>query len=462
MISCLWLTAALIFSAWAYGTTLPWTWRIAQALVIAAVATHLVSLCRRDGPAGACRTVWQWRWGLPLIALSIFIAIQSLNASHVCTGAVDAPDLTPRPHLPWLPRSVSAPCSLGSLDRLLTYAAVLAATTAAWSTRRRFWVVSGLLASGGTMACLAILQRMRSPAPPHLMTGMFVNENNYAEFANLLLPLALCLGRGTQLRAQARLERSHPGYLLYLCAGVLLVSIALSGSRAGVAVAILVLATWGAMEAWSGPQAGSRGRRLALLALPVGVALGLLLLAGTQGISVDLRSSRGLSVGLAARWDATQAVLRSFAERWAGGTGAGTFACAFPYYKPDSLAKWFFRYAHNDWLQYLSELGAVGFALLSALGLGAAWPLLRRQMKGQARRPQDGAGCRARAAQGAPPDSRTLRRYERRAYTLGLCAVGLHGAIDFPMHIPAIALLATALVGLGAMASTRPPGDAGG
>jgi O-antigen ligase len=86
-----------------------------------------------------------------------------------------------------------------------------------------------------------------------------------------------------------------------------------------------------------------------------------------------------------------------------------------------------YRYAHNEYVQVLAELGAVGGLLLAVMLLA----IIRRLY--QARRENEVIGAGALAA---------------------TTALAIHAAFDFVWHIPGISLLAAALVGL---ASPRLP-----
>jgi hypothetical protein len=80
-----------------------------------------------------------------------------------------------------------------------------------------------------------------------------------------------------------------------------------------------------------------------------------------------------------------------------------------------------YRYAHNEYLQVLAELGIVGGVLLATLLATLLWRLYQRRRTGGA----VSAGALAAAA-----------------------ALAFHAGFDFVWHIPAIPLLAAALVGL--------------
>ena len=89
---------------------------------------------------------------------------------------------------------------------------------------------------------------------------------------------------------------------------------------------------------------------------------------------------------------------------WASGTGSSVY-----------------RYAHNEYLQVLAELGIVGGLLLATLLASVLRRLWQRRRTGGA----VSAGALA-----------------------AISALTLHAGFDFVWHIPAIPLLAAALVGL--------------
>ena len=132
-----------------------------------------------------------------------------------------------------------------------------------------------------------------------------------------------------------------------------------------------------------------------------------------------------------------------FVDRWAVGTGAGTFACAFPYYQPPAIGSLYFRYAHNDWIEYLAELGVLGAGLLAWLVAAVVWPLPTAEVDGD-RQAKEGAEGGRRRRRGRS----TWRHYERRGIALALAGMAMHALTDFPLQIPPILLTAAALAGL--------------
>lgn len=160
------------------------------------------------------------------------------------------------------------------------------------------------------------------------------------------------------------------------------------------------------------------------LSLPRVALIGLLVLAAIVGMGI-LRSAISTVVQARATVDdpdraaSFQAALHLFADQPI--TGAGP---SLPTLTQESATgAVVFRYAHNEYLQVLAELGAVGGLLLAVL---LVMVLLRLHR--------------------APPPQAAVRAGALAAVT----ALAVQAGFDFIWHIPAIPLVAAALVGVGA------------
>lgn len=439
MIAVLLTCVTLVFSAWAFGAVEEWAVLTVQCLTLLAAVLALPEI-RRQTPMhrSVWREVWDWRWGLPLILLSAFLLLQALNPSHTYSSSDYG--LSPRDHIPFLPSSVAGDVTLGALLRFLTYATVAWTVTHACRTRERRHFLLGVVTLGGfAMSVLAILREMETKWNPEL-TGMFVNENNYAEYANMLIPVALSLGRAAHLQASARMQRSHPTYLYYFAAAMLATSVFTSGSRAGAIICVASVTAWLCMEIVLGLRFSYKATWVSAfsLLLPIFLGAALLLIFGAETYKTDTVDLNSIAHGLGGRIPILRATFRMFQDRWVYGIGGGTFYCAFPYYQPADTTHYFFRYAHNDWLQFLSELGIVGTTFALALIVGLIWRLV--------------TGPRQRSSQ-IKETSRSGRRRsvetcEERGVIIAIAGLLVHACVDFPFYIPAIPLLASAYLGI--------------
>lgn len=115
------------------------------------------------------------------------------------------------------------------------------------------------------------------------------------------------------------------------------------------------------------------------------------------------------------------------------GTGAGTFYSSFPSYRDSDIGV-FYYHAHNDYIEFSSTLGLLGFlplvsSVLFAM-LVAAQTLFRRR------------------------DS--LAKGAAFACIMGITSLLIHSAVDFNLHIPANALLFILLMALAYVSSLIP------
>jgi O-antigen ligase len=108
------------------------------------------------------------------------------------------------------------------------------------------------------------------------------------------------------------------------------------------------------------------------------------------------------------------------------GSGPGSFHVAFPRYRPATVVD-FYEYTHNDYVQFASESGVVGFVLgggFVALALGAAlWAQWKRRDP--------------------------LMRGMSFACIMGVASILIHSWVDFNLQIPANATLFMVLLALG-------------
>ncbi|MBD3415360.1 MAG: hypothetical protein GF421_13145, partial [Candidatus Aminicenantes bacterium] len=107
------------------------------------------------------------------------------------------------------------------------------------------------------------------------------------------------------------------------------------------------------------------------------------------------------------------------------GTGLGTFALVYPAYEDIGLYG-FLRHAHNDYLEYFSELGLIGFGLLAgALLFMVICSFLRFRKERNPWVKGLSMGC-----------------------FVALAVIAVHSFSDFNLHIPANMILFTVIVSL--------------
>ena len=425
------LAGVLVAAGWSYGAV---DTSARHAIEMAALATLGVALAiRAAGADGLGRGAWNWKWGAPFLGLFVLAGLQALNPSHAVVPLTG--ELAARPHYPLLPATVSRSATLETMARLLAFAAVFwAARYGLPSRRHQRLMLTATVAGGFAMAMLVVIQRVTPQSfPVFPLTGRFVNENNYAEYANLLLPVALGLGRRCTLSAERCGLPGSPAPLYYLMAAGLFLSVWLTDSRAGMFLAVVLAAAFAVSEGWGRRREFLGGHRLRVWLAGAAMALSVLVAAWMLRPTVlSAPSGDSLAPQIGFRSGLLRGTLAMARERWAFGIGAGAFGDAFPYFQPAAV-QGTVRYAHNDWAQFLAETGAVGFLLLGGMIVG---------MAGGGRRSRRGAARQAagNGDGGCGPVARGL--------VLGLMGVAAHALLDFPLQIPAILLMVAAWLGL--------------
>jgi hypothetical protein len=331
-------------------------------------------------------------------------------------------------------------------------------------------VLTGLVGCGVLIALLGWLG-----VALHLMRWTWQGQDLWRASSTLTYPNATAVVLAMlALMVLALLTESPRSTSLVLGATVLLTGLAATLSRAGLLallVGVLVLAvTRGPVAVTRAARAPVLGAAVAALGLvptmtaadprpaPAAIALaaglavgaggatlrwnpavvgGLVLLAaivGVQGRSaLTAITGARLTADDPERAASFSAALRVFGEHRL--IGAGPSLPSLTWASRDGTR--IYRYAHNEYLQVLAELGIVGGLLLAALLAGVLRRLGRR--------------CRSGGAVNA-------------GALAAITALAVHAGFDFVWHIPAIPLLAAALVGLASpekhpAGNTQPTGE---
>ncbi len=349
-------------------------------------------------------------------------------------GAVSAAWITPVPWLGWREW-------LGWAQMAAVFWVVLQGVR---TERARAVLFAGAAALGVVAVGMAAYQQLGDPgwlmmgrrqAPQFLgrSSGPFGIPNSLAAFMNLLLPamvaMVFCRGAGARQRVVC-------GYL----AVVFACGLVLTMSRGGWLSLGVALAAW-PLLALRG--AARRWRWSIGVVLVLAGALGALYLNAPRARErIDQLLRNKGEVTRAVMWRAGWKLAQ---ERPLLGTGAGSYDVLFERYRPPGFRddpQW----AHNDWLNTLSDYGAVGFLL----SFGMAGLLV----SAMGRRPfQEAAAAQGRAGGGG------MEPALRSGLAVGLLAFALQMLVDFNLKIPALAQAAAIAAALVAAPSgARPPG----
>jgi O-antigen ligase len=306
-------------------------------------------------------------------------------------------------------------------------------------------LLAALVASGAFQALYGLFELTRSEPrllfyrkvfSPGSVTGTFVNRNHFSGYLEMVVPLALGLAIARMNMMTFGVRGFREKLLLWTSKGILVnvlilagavvmaVAVALSNSRSGLAVlaftaflflglSVSAFSRNGFRQPWVGKTVRATFLCVAALALTIGIGSTIRRFALDDLLHEDRPQY----------WANTVEIIRDFPLF---GTGLGTFASAYGAYEKSSSNELQLVHAHNDYLEYVAELGLVGGVLLigSVLYLAVSAFL----------------GWRGR------------RNAQARALGLGgivsLSGMGLHAVTDFNLHIPANMVLFTVVLGL--------------
>lgn len=281
---------------------------------------------------------------------------------------------------------------------------------------------------------------------PHLAfalraTGPFVNPDHFANYLAMVLPLALVAAL-LRIDLVPRALASPVRMASMAIAFLVLCAIVLSLSRGGWISAALSV---GALVAMFFAQPENRRaafaryadtRTLRWVALAAGgLFVFALMLIGPQGRSLtDVRLAETVSTGLSLseRGMLYRRTLAMIGDFPLFGVGMGAWGELFTRYVSPPWSQFFYyRDAHNDYVQFAAESG-----LIALLALGwLFWRILGRI---------------GRAMRAGDPRKWPLLA----AVVAAVIATALHELIDFNLHVPANAVLLAVLLGLGLRLAT--------
>jgi len=263
-------------------------------------------------------------------------------------------------------------------------------------------------------------------------TGTFINRNHFAGYLELTIPLAVALAATTfaQMtdagRSLGQRLASLPGQQLFKTGALLVLALIMatalvcSRSRMGIVCTLLALLCVGLFLAWRG-----RGKGFIVAAFAVAGATLLLFSQGDAGGSVvgrflGVRADLSNGIGRWGIWTQAFAMLKSFPI---AGVGLGAFPEVFPAFRSSGQGI-YLDHAHNDFLEFAAETGAVGCIALAVSALLVMVAVLRRP-----------AG---------------LRDFGLFGYAAigSVVAIALHSITDFNLAIPANALTVSVLLGI--------------
>jgi O-antigen ligase len=319
---------------------------------------------------------------------------------------------------------------------------VIRTVTHGAQVRRIIYVLAGC----GVFQTLYGLSQLPAGAPRILfypkvyslgsVTGTFVNRSHLSGYLEMIVPLAVGLliarmslfsfgVKGSRERFQLMMAQGVAGNLA-LAGAVVVMSLGIvrSNSRAGLVVLVagfflfvgLSILAYGRVayrDLWV--RNLIRATVLVILVMALAIGIG----STIQRFALDnlLHEDRPLY------WANVADMVRAFPVF---GTGLGTFAAVYPAFETRGGPEMLLAHAHNDYLEFLSELGLIGTALLLGLVL---WLAVRAFLVWKERRSPEAKGL----ALGG---------------IVSLAGMAIHAVTDFNLHIPANLVLFAVVLGL--------------
>lgn len=304
--------------------------------------------------------------------------------------------------------------------------------------RDQFNLIRFLLVLAGAAILLAAAQMASGDESLYLWAttgagnavGTFANRNHMATLCLVTIPMAAIIGGRSIRRSQGSAGLWFAG--LFIC--LTFVALAIIKSRAGI---ILAGPTLGASLAAAWVAAGRGPPRTSLLAL---IAAAGLAMAGAGAFALNPILERFQATNESESRFTNWPIIAAAAETYLPlGSGVGSFNAVFRSVEPvETLDPTFFNQAHNDYLETWLEAGWLGIAVLIAFLVWFA--------------------RRATTAWRASP--RTDHDLQRAA-TIGIAAILLHSAGDYPLRTVAMATVLALICGILEFAGQWNPDGAG-
>ena len=268
-----------------------------------------------------------------------------------------------------------------------------------------------------------------------VVTGTFVNRNHLSGYLEMIIPLALGLiiarislfsVTGMKWREKIlRLSEKGLAVNLLLTAAIVVMAVAVmfSESRSGVFLLIFTFILFFQLTILYFGRTRERQRWIKnFLKVSFLIMTFIVLNIGIGSIIERFALDDLLHEGRPVVWGK---VVRIIGDYPLVGTGLGTFGSIYPAYE-DSGRSVRYSHAHNDYLEYLSELGVVGMVLLIG---GLAYIVITSFLIWRVRRHPEVKGL----ALGG---------------IVAVAVILIHSITDFNLHIPANMVLFSVIVSL--------------
>ncbi len=259
-------------------------------------------------------------------------------------------------------------------------------------------------------------------------TGTFVNANHFAAYLSLIFVLLIAFMACKQ-QQQIRHQNTRQTIFnlfeqLYsvfaICGVTLLVAILATRSFGGIgSLLVTILVALAVLLKQKISQKVFRRELIILSCMALMVLLIVFLIIAFSDYSILQKEFDSIAFTIERRLEISTAALRMVADNWLLGVGAGGFYSSFSQYRDITVGNSFYHFAHNDYLQFWAEYGLIGVMLCVAFVatcLHLNWKILQQSKN-------------------------VYRRSFAYASFYGTVLLGIHSLVDFPLQVPAYALL---------------------
>jgi O-antigen ligase len=422
--------AIFYFAALVFGSRDPWAMALITITTLVVFGVRLLS----DSWRGKIKIVCIWEF-VPFILLLIYVGLQRL---YPVTGLQSGPALQPH--------TVESYSTSLYLHLALAYVCIMLLTATGFRQRSGMkLLIFCILILGAFEAVYGMIQYLGDynyiwGVSLRMHTGVahgtLVNRNHYA----LLLNISICCGVGFLYYRSARLLQGQnltirqvigaPGAakLVWVLLWLALIGLAIvfSMSRMGILAMLGCLATM----VIAGKLSEAAGRSSALGVILIFAIMGLALYSGIDAVMARYESITESGYFEKDRMPIWRDAWKMVQGHLVFGQGLGTFqwtSRAYETREPDVPAKW----AHNDYLQALAEVGIVGLILL-------VWAYV---------------ACWRTAVRNLFRSEDPLVRGIGLATLGALVATALQEITDYSLCTPGVAVLLAVLIGLNFRAS---------
>lgn len=272
-------------------------------------------------------------------------------------------------------------------------------------------------------------------------TGTFINRNHFAGF----LELSLAVGIGLMLTTETDLSGGirqktkkiielmlSSKALIRLGIVIMVIALVLSRSRMGNTAFFASLFIAGVLALI---LMRKKSKSLSILLISL-IVFDIAILSTFFGLEKVTERIQGSSLEYETRDEVAQDALTMFLDRPLTGHGLGSFKYTYPAYRSESVYNvQIYDHVHNDYLQFLLELGIIPFLLLLLVCLISL----------------------KNALLGMRTSDNSLKKGMAFASLMGISAIAIHSTVDFNLQIPANILLFMVILNLGNLSYHRTP-----